>query len=493
MDGISAFAAEVKQLNSDLQKLKVTPELSQNQLHFQINKIFVRYCTLTPFVEEYRNCQSRNDTNLTSQQCCTFKLLIQFFNSILYLSNQIKSIPISIHQIRTRITTDKYNLMKLVCHADLSTQVLKKGIYFKADFRCLYTDELHMSEPNVYCHIISGNQIKELQEKLDSFQINTETAPVLENCIRILAYKDDKRLATFNNLKLLKTKRFDNCISVLEEKCALLFHVKILINNQLECIWALSKPVVQITHTNQERLAEATIFWMNYFPYETDEPFTVQQTVSRDALKAALVHEFNIRTNFLLHAVNIEYIGEILLKFAEEEWITSEKFFKTHWKQERSFWEWFYSLMRFLQPRLNNSNEEHNNPKDVSVSAIWKAGLIVGLIDRQRAVDLLENYSVGTFLIRFSETNLNSLNIVEKVSDTSVYIHPPFDPQLIEATSLANCIYNSSRAPFLYSPHKGEVLNRDEVLQEFIRPPLSAANYPELSLLSNQYYRPCNS
>ncbi|XP_046866956.1 signal transducer and transcription activator [Drosophila willistoni] len=483
MDGISVFSAELEQLVSDLQELQFQSEFYQNHLNFEttIHNIFVRYCTLTPFVEEYRNCQISNGPNFTSHQCRSFKFLIQFFNNILNLSNGIVSD--SIHQIRTRIRKDKFNLMKLVCHVDISTQVLKKGIYVKAEFRCLFADELHMPAPEVYCNIISSNQIRQLQERLDSFRIDIERAPVLENNSQILTYRDDKRLATFNNLKLQKTKRFDNTIPVLEEKCALLFHVQILINNQMECIWALSKPVVQASHSNQERLADATIFWMNNFPNETDEPFTVQQSVSCENLKAALVHEFNIRTNFLLHAVNIEYIREILLEFEENELITSEKIFRTHWKQDRSFWEWFYSLMKFLQPRSNNNNEENNNRQDVSVSAMWNAGLIAGFISRQRAVDFLENYSVGTFLIRFSETNLNSLNIVEKVSNTSVYIHPPFEPQLVEATSLANCIYNSTRAQFLCSPHRERVLNRDEVLQEFIRPPLAAPNYPQLMLM----------
>lgn len=69
------------------------------------------------------------------------------------------------------------------------------------------------------------------------------------------------------------------------------------------------------------------------------------------------------------------------------------------WKQFRrgrlcdrfTFWDWFYEIMKITRSKLH---------------ATWKAGKIVGFIERSKVSDVLTAYPIGTCLIRFSESEL---------------------------------------------------------------------------------------
>ncbi|XP_068145722.1 signal transducer and transcription activator-like [Drosophila tropicalis] len=469
MEQASSFGRAIEKLLSkciDLQILRDRVSVEKN-----IFLIYEEFSALEPFCEHFKNCVGPNAQNFSPLQCRIYQLLSQFFNSLLGWTKQL-----TIEELNIKIKQDILSLMKLVCHVDVPTQILRKGNYFNASFRCLLIDDWNPQTRLVCCHILSGDEIKTLQDTLDPSQIVENASVYLENSMETLEYKDGKRLASFDKLKLIKTKRLSNGNSVLEDKCALLFCTEIVMNTERVFIWTLSDPVVQITHVNQERIAEGTIFWMTYFPMKTLEPFTVYNWVSCQDLTRALEKEFRKRIPHRpLCDVNIAYIYNTLQTLAGQESISSEMFLKTLWRPTHSFWQWFYNLMKFLQPRKGNGN---NGVSDTSVQAIWQAGHISGFISNEKAAELLKDQRVGTFLIRFSESNINALNVAQKMSDTSVQVYKPWDQQLVNCASLATCIDQLSGADFLLSVFSNEIRDRYEILSPPPTETSNTTNYP---------------
>ncbi|KRF98246.1 uncharacterized protein Dwil_GK26975 [Drosophila willistoni] len=189
----------------------------------------------------------------------------------------------------------------------------------------------------------------------------------------------------------------------------------------------------------------------------------------------ALEKEFNKRIPHRpLCDVNIAHIYNSLQTLAGQESISSEMFLKTLWRPTHSFWQWFYNLMKFLQPRSSNNN----GINDTSVQAIWQAGHISGFISNEKAAELVKDQRVGTFLIRFSESSMNSLNAVQKMSDTSVHVYAPWDQQLVNCAGLATCIDQLSGADFLLSVFSREIRDRNEILRTPATEGSNTTNYP---------------
>ncbi|XP_046866957.1 uncharacterized protein LOC124460374 [Drosophila willistoni] len=147
-------------------------------------------------------------------------------------------------------------------------------------------------------------------------------------------------------------------------------------------------------------------------------------------------------------------------------------FLKTLWRSTHSFWQWFYNLMKFLQPRNSHGN---NSINDTSVQAIWQAGHISGFISNEKAAELVKDQRVGTFLIRLS---MNSLNVVQKMSDTSVHVYAPWDQQLVNYGGLATCIDQLSGADFLLSVFSNEIRDRNEIVRQPATEGSNTTNYP---------------
>jgi len=61
-----------------------------------------------------------------------------------------------------------------------------------------------------------------------------------------------------------------------------------------------------------------------------------------------------------------------------------------------TFWEWFFAIMKLTKDHM---------------LGMWKAGCIMGFINKTKAqTDLLRSvYGIGTFLLRFSDSELGQL------------------------------------------------------------------------------------
>ena len=59
-----------------------------------------------------------------------------------------------------------------------------------------------------------------------------------------------------------------------------------------------------------------------------------------------------------------------------------------------TFWDWFFSTMKLTKDQLVGP---------------WKADLIVGFINKRTTEDILRRCAPGTFLLRFSDSELGNL------------------------------------------------------------------------------------
>lgn len=66
-----------------------------------------------------------------------------------------------------------------------------------------------------------------------------------------------------------------------------------------------------------------------------------------------------------------------------------------------TFWEWFYAIIKITKDQL---------------AMAWKEGRIVGFINKNKVSDVLASHPVGTFLLRFSDSELGKLlNFIKKI------------------------------------------------------------------------------
>lgn len=56
-----------------------------------------------------------------------------------------------------------------------------------------------------------------------------------------------------------------------------------------------------------------------------------------------------------------------------------------------TFWDWFFAIMKLTKDHL---------------LSLWKAGLIIGFINKRKAEEMLAMLPAGTFLLRFSDSEL---------------------------------------------------------------------------------------
>jgi len=85
---------------------------------------------------------------------------------------------------------------------------------------------------------------------------------------------------------------------------------------------------------------------------------------------------------------------EKLQREERTEYITWNQFCKEPLPDRSfTFWEWFFAIMKLTKDHM---------------LGMWKAGCIMGFINKAKAhADLLRSvYGIGTFLLRFSDSEL---------------------------------------------------------------------------------------
>jgi hypothetical protein len=282
------------------------------------------------------------------------------------------------------------------------------------------------------------------------------------NNSNILEYNEasGQMVCHFRNMQLKKIKRAEKkgTESVMDEKFILLFFTEFRIADDsfwpysphtaggprvrrgdlLFHILAFSLPVVVIVHGNQEAHAWATVTWHNAFATMDEVLYKVPDRVTWRELGSVLSEKFRSATGRGLSQQNLKYLASKVYRNradSDDIIITWNQFSKEPLSDKSfTFWEWFHSIYKLTKDYL---------------SQLWKAERIFGFVGKKGCVDLLlgsagaEPAPIGTFLLRFSETELGGITIAWVSSSDRSALMPSLEDR-VQIISSRNSPTNTS-------------------------------------------------
>lgn len=216
--------------------------------------------------------------------------------------------------------------------------------------------------------------------------------------------------ATFPAMKLESFKRpgkktTDN---VTDEKFALRFSSSFKIGDLHVEIQTLSLPVVVISNNSQELQALTTIFWDNSFAAMDRSSFVVPEQVTWNQLAEALNKIFVSYNHRGLTQDNLHFLAEKFFNgpvprpVPEHFTVSWSSFGKENLPNRQfSFGHWFYSALRLTKDHLRGP---------------WEDGLVEGFISKNVIEDRLQRSAYGTFMLRFSDSELGELEFSKRKS-----------------------------------------------------------------------------
>ncbi|XP_014280381.1 signal transducer and activator of transcription 5B isoform X2 [Halyomorpha halys] len=335
-------------------------------------------------------------------------------------------------------------------------QVMKTNTRFTATVRLLVGGKLnvYMTPPQVKVTIISEAQANSLlkNEKVGKSDASGE---ILNNTGTMEYHTATRQLAvSFRNMQLKKIKRAEKkgTESVMDEKFSLLFSSQFSIGNGelVFQVWTLSLPVVVIVHGNQEPHAWATVTWDNAFAESGRVPFAVPDKVPWTYVAEALNIKFCSQTGRPLSDDSLRFLAEKAFRLdVTRTNVPDCSSMLLSWSQfckeplpERSFtfWEWFYAVMKLTREHLKGP---------------WMDGCILGFVRKKQAEEMLANCSNGTFLLRFSDSELGGIVIAwlgttEDSKHSEVFMLQPFTSKDFSIRSLADRISDLHHLVYLY-------------------------------------------
>ncbi|NWZ87509.1 STAT6 protein, partial [Poecile atricapillus] len=293
-------------------------------------------------------------------------------------------------------------------------QVLKTQTKFQANVRFLLGPRLLKAAPKPYvvrADMVTEKQARELELSNYNNTLSESTGEIVHNTVALETNPTSGTCcANFKNVLLKKIKRCERkgSESVTEEKCAVLFSTNVTLtpSNVSIHLQVLSLPIVVIVHGNQDNNAKATVLWDNAFSDIERVPFVVADRVPWDKMCDTL---------------NLKFMAEVqttkgLLK--EHYFFLAQKIFNDHsaspedfqgrqvsWAQFNkeilpgrgfTFWQWFDGVLDLTKRCLKS---------------YWSDRLIMGFISKQYVCKLLSMEPDGTFLLRFSDSEIGGVTI----------------------------------------------------------------------------------
>lgn len=286
-------------------------------------------------------------------------------------------------------------------------QVLKKETKFGVVIRHLLGDKLNVQihPPEVTCSLISEKQAQSLYTGRGKSNVSANANPVL-NSKKTLEFNQVTRklIAEFKNLSLTKATRHGgkNKEVVTEEKSALYFSTQITLGKEQFNIFVMSVPVVVTVHGNQQCDAEATVFWENAFSEKERKPFDVADQIEWPRLADALNKRWVLSNGRELSPECMAYLGNKLFPGKvegglENAMVTRQMLNRDHMNgRPFSFWKWYYGALDVVYRRLVDE---------------WRDGRVAGFVSKQSAHDLLRGCHPGTFMLRFSDSELGGVSV----------------------------------------------------------------------------------
>ncbi|XP_049920510.1 signal transducer and activator of transcription 6 isoform X1 [Epinephelus moara] len=350
-------------------------------------------------------------------------------------------------------------------------QVIKTQSKFSTTVRYLLGEKVAPGKPVV----LKAQIINELQAR-NLGSVPGDNVGELINNTAILEHNTASKstCATFRNMSIKKIKRADRkgSESVTEEKFALLFSTEITITG---CdtpyrIQMISLPVVVIVHGSQDNNALATIIWDCAFSEPDRVPFMVPERVPWRMMYSTLNSKFTseVQTHHNLDQYNQHFLAQKI--FDKPDFADDFSNMMVSWAQFNkevlpgrpfTFWQWFEGVMELTKKHLKT---------------YWSEGLIFGFIGKQHLHLILKDRPNGTFLLRFSDSEIGGITIAY-VSATEnggqkIQNIQPFTKRDLEIRSLGDRIRDISHITCLYPDFP-----KHEVFKKFYTEPLRVDGY----------------
>uniref|UniRef100_A0A3Q1K9W8 Signal transducer and activator of transcription n=1 Tax=Anabas testudineus TaxID=64144 RepID=A0A3Q1K9W8_ANATE len=328
-------------------------------------------------------------------------------------------------------------------------QVIKTQSKFSTTVRYLLGEKLAPGKPVV----LKAQIINEIQAR-SLGSVPGDNVGELINNTAILEHNTVSKstCATFRNMSIKKIKRADRkgSESVTEEKFAILFSTEISITG---CespygIQMISLPVVVIVHGSQDNNALATIIWDCAFSEPDRVPFVVPERVPWRLMYNTLNSKFTseVQTQHNLDTYNQHFLAQKI--FDKSDFADDLSNMMVSWAQFNkevlpgrpfTFWQWFEGVMELTKKHLKT---------------YWSEGLIFGFIGKQHLHLILKDRPNGTFLLRFSDSEIGGITIAY-VSATEnggqkIQNIQPFTKRDLEIRSLGDRIRDISHITYLY-------------------------------------------
>ncbi|CAH1642820.1 unnamed protein product [Spodoptera littoralis] len=368
-------------------------------------------------------------------------------------------------------------------------QVMKTNTRFTATVRLLVGGQLnvYMTPPRVSVVIISEQQAQLLlksETQAGKGKQPVECGDILNNTGSMEYQPTSRQLSvSFRNMQLRKIKRAEKkgTESVMDEKLTLLFQSQFNVGGGelVFQVWTLSLPVVVIVHGNQEPHGWATVTWDNAFSPPGRVPFAVPDKtpvhlirVTWGQLAETLRIKFCSATGGDLSEDNLRFLAEKIFRTSLPLNTMELNAMPVSWTQfckdalpERNFtfWEWFYMVVKVTRDYLRT---------------LWCDHLIMGFIQKKQAEEMLSKCPAGTFLLRFSDSELGGITIAWVGEGNEVFSLQPFTSRDLMLRSLADRVLDLTQLQFLY-PN----IAKDDVFSKYY-------TKPENEMLKNGYVKP---
>ncbi|XP_064595431.1 signal transducer and activator of transcription 5B-like isoform X2 [Liolophura sinensis] len=340
-------------------------------------------------------------------------------------------------------------------------QVLKKDSRFTATVRLLVGGKLnvHMNPLKVEASIISEAQARSLLESERNNARERETSGEILNHSGTMEYQQatGQLSITFRNMQLKRIKRAERrgaeVHAVTEDKFSILFQSSFDLGGGelLFRVWTLSLPVVVTVHGNQECNALATVMWDNAFSQQGRIPFQVPDKVQWPMVADMLQSKFKSFVGVNLTQENLNYLASKVFGGTSMEDYSTRTITWSQFNKEPiaartfTFWEWFYAILKLSKEHLKEP---------------WGDGSIGGFIGKSEAQEWLMSKENGTFLLRFSDSEIGGITIAWVAEDNKtpsensrqVWNLAPYTAKDFAIRSLADRIKDLPNLVYLY-PH----------------------------------------
>lgn len=450
--------------NSEIQKLQTHIQQLEYNVEAMATKRFQRLKDCVSCLEQ---CQTRLISRLKAWRCEQHKAAIghpfdqnlnplqTWCEQLLGVNGKLRQELMLLGEPIPELQERLGQLLQVLIQSSLIVdkqppQVIKTQSKFSTTVRYLLGDKIAPGKPVV----LKAQIINELQARNLGIIPSSDNVAELINNTAILEHNTASKstCANFRNMSIKKIKRADRkgSESVTEEKFAILFSTEITITG---CdtpyrIQMISLPVVIIVHGSQDINALATIIWDCAFSEADRVPFVVPERVPWRMMYSTLNSKFTseIDTKHNLDNYNQHFLAQKIFNKPD----TAEDFsnMPVSWAQFNkevlpgrpfTFWQWFEGVMELTKKHLK---------------AYWSEGLIFGFIGKQHLHLILKDRPNGTFLLRFSDSEIGGITIAyvsaSENGGQKIQNIQPFTKKDLEIRSLGDRIRDINHITHLY-------------------------------------------